>query len=163
MRRAAPAILATAGALGALAAFHSSPEKPASVATGAPPSPTASAIGPTTTSTTPAASIAPTTQATSTTTAPAARAVTGPDIGTRYGDVQIQAIVRGRQLLDVRAIRLPFDRSRSQRLSDYAAPRLRAEALQAQSANIDLVSGATYTSEGYIQSLQAALDAARPQ
>jgi uncharacterized protein with FMN-binding domain len=45
-------------------------------------------------------------------------------------------------------------------ISNYAAPRLRDEALQAQSANIDVVSGATYTSQGYIKSLQAALDSA---
>ena len=163
MRRAAPALIATAGALGVLATFHSSSAKPTALATTAAPptpagSPTTAASTPTTATSLPSttARVAPTTTA-----LPAARAVTGPDIGTRFGDVQVQAVFRGQQLIDVRAIRLPFDHERSREISDYAGPRLRAEALRAQSANIDLVSGATYTSEGYIQSLQSALDVAR--
>jgi uncharacterized protein with FMN-binding domain len=69
--------------------------------------------------------------------------------------------VRGSTLLDVQAVQLPSDRRRSAEISDQAAPILRQETLAAQSGHIDLVSGATYTSEGYAQSLQAALDAAR--
>jgi uncharacterized protein with FMN-binding domain len=53
---------------------------------------------------------------------------------------------------------LPSDKPKSARISQAAGPRLRQEALSAQSANIDVVSGATYTSEGYAQSLQGALD-----
>jgi len=164
MRRAGPALLATAGALGLLATFHSTPAKlTPSAASAAPPPPTSD---PTTTTTaapvTTRVTSPPTSAARPTTTAaPAAHVVTGSDIGTQFGDVQVQVLVRGTRLLDVRAIRLPYSHSRSQQLSDYAAPRLRSEALQAQSANIDLVSGATYTSEAYIQSLQSALDAAR--
>jgi uncharacterized protein with FMN-binding domain len=60
----------------------------------------------------------------------------------------------------VRALALPNDRPRSQFISAQAEPLLRSEALSAQSARIDIVSGATYTSEGYAQSLQAALDRA---
>ena len=56
---------------------------------------------------------------------------------------------------------MPSDATRSQMIAQYAAPILRSEALTAQSAQINLVSGATYTSEGYAQSLQAALDQAR--
>ena len=56
--------------------------------------------------------------------------------------------------------RNPFDRERSQYISQQAEPYLRQEALQAQSAQIDLVSGATYTSYSYAQSLQSALDKA---
>ena len=59
------------------------------------------------------------------------------------------------------ALETPTDRSRSASISSQAAPILREEALQAQDANIDIVSGATYTSEGYAESLQAALDALR--
>jgi uncharacterized protein with FMN-binding domain len=55
---------------------------------------------------------------------------------------------------------LPSDRDRSLRISQQAEPLLRNEALQAQSANVDLLSGATYTSEGYARSLQGALDKA---
>jgi uncharacterized protein with FMN-binding domain len=81
-------------------------------------------------------------------------------VSTRYGDVQVRAVVQGGRLVDVQALTLPSDRERSARISDFAGPELHDEALQAQSANIDVVSGATYTSEGYAQSLQAALDRA---
>jgi uncharacterized protein with FMN-binding domain len=68
--------------------------------------------------------------------------------------------LRGNRLTDVRAVHLTDSSSTSVQISAGAAPTLREEALSAQSANIDLVSGATYTSEGYKASLQAALDAA---
>ena len=157
MRRAVPALIATAGALGLLATFRTAPAKPTQLAATGPPGSTAA----TSTTQTPAASSTTLGATTTTTAAQTTRAVTGPDIATRYGDVQVQVVVQGRRLIDVRSIRLPFDRSRSQRISDDAGPRLRTEALHAQSAQIDLVSGATYTSEGYIQSLQGALDAVR--
>ena len=159
MRRAAPALIATAGALGVLATFHSSPAKPTVLATTASAPPPADV--PTTTTSAPPPSTETVAPRTTTTTLPAARAITGQDIGTQFGDVQVQAVLRGQQLIDVRSIRLPFSHARSRTISDYAAPRLRAEALRAQSANVDLISGATYTSEAYIQSLQSALDVAR--
>jgi uncharacterized protein with FMN-binding domain len=74
--------------------------------------------------------------------------------------VQVRVVVSGGRLVDVEALQLPNDRSRSVRISADAGPRLRNEALQAQSANINTVSGATYTSDGYAQSLQSALDRA---
>ena len=80
---------------------------------------------------------------------------TGPVITTQYGDVQVQASFSNGKLTDVVALTLPSDRARSAEISQQAAPILRQEALQAQSANIDLLSGATYTSEAYAQSLQA--------
>jgi len=154
MRRAAPALLATAGALGVLATFHTAPVKPTALAAGAPPATTSS---PPTTAPVSPDTVAPTTTP-PTTAAATTREATGPDIGTPYGDVQVQVILRGAQMIDVRPLRLPYDRSRSQRISEVAAPRLRVEVLRAQSADIDLVSGATYTSEGYLESLQGALD-----
>ena len=90
-----------------------------------------------------------------------ARTVDGPVIGTPYGDVQVRVVLRASHIVDVQPLTLPSDRSRSRRISEQAAPLLRTEALQAQSANIDLLSGASYTSEGYAESLQGALDAAR--
>jgi uncharacterized protein with FMN-binding domain len=87
--------------------------------------------------------------------------VDGPPIGTPYGDVQVRVVLRAKRIVDVQPLVLPSDRSRSRRISEEAAPLLRTEALQAQSANIDLLSGASYTSEGYAESLQGALDAAR--
>jgi uncharacterized protein with FMN-binding domain len=75
--------------------------------------------------------------------------------------VQVRAVLNGSRLVDVVAVHLTDSSGRSVSISDRAAPVLRREALAAGSAKIDAVSGASYTSEGYIQSLQAALDAAR--
>jgi len=102
----------------------------------------------------------------SATTAPAAlpsgsSVLTGPDVPNQYGDVQVQLTVQGGKIVDVKALQLPVDRQRSAYISQVAGPLLRSEVLQAQSANIDLISGATYTSESYAQSVQAALDQAR--
>ncbi len=81
-------------------------------------------------------------------------------MSTRYGDVQVQITVTDGKVTNVEALTLPTDRARSARISEMAGPRLRQEALQAQSAQIDVVSGATYTSDGYASSLQGALDKA---
>lgn len=85
---------------------------------------------------------------------------TGTAAETRYGPVQVQVTVSGGKLTDVRALQLTNRDGRSVAISQQAAPILRQEALQAQSATIQAVSGATYTSEGYTTSLQSALDQA---
>ncbi|HET8616105.1 MAG TPA: FMN-binding protein [Actinomycetales bacterium] len=85
---------------------------------------------------------------------------TGALVGTPYGDVQVQVVTSGSRITDVRAVHLTDANQHSRDISAFAAPRLKQEALSSQSANIDTVSGATYTSEGYRQSLQAALDQA---
>jgi uncharacterized protein with FMN-binding domain len=82
----------------------------------------------------------------------------GQVVQTRYGDIQVQITVNGTQITDVQALQLPHDRDYSAQISDYVEPYLRQMALQAQSAQIDVISGATYTSEGYAMSLQSALD-----
>jgi len=87
--------------------------------------------------------------------------VTGEVISTRYGDVQVQAVISGGVLTDVVPVSLPSGDRRSSRISEVAAPILRHEALAAQDAEIDLLSGATYTSTAYARSLQSALDQAR--
>ena len=115
----------------------------------------ATTTGPTATTTVPPGP-SPTTRPASS----ATRTIDGPVISTRYGDVQVEITVKGRQLIDVQALQLPSDRSRSVRISAQAGPLLRSEALRAQSANIQMVSGASYTSDGYLQSLQGALDQA---
>jgi len=76
---------------------------------------------------------------------------------TPFGPVQVQIALSGGKILDVQALQLPSDRSRSARISQYSAPILRSEAIQAQSARVDIVSGATYTSRAYAQSLASAL------
>lgn len=86
--------------------------------------------------------------------------VDGPLIDTRFGPVQVEITIANGKLTDVTALALPTDHPRSLAISEYAEPILRSEALQARSAQIDLVSGATYTSVAYTRSLQAALDQA---
>jgi uncharacterized protein with FMN-binding domain len=182
MRRAIPVVIATVGGLVLLANFHTAPGG-VNVATAPPNEPTTSAgaapsdrstgvptpgsAPPATkgfsasSSSTTARSATVATAASSATDAPVTRrTINGPDISTRYGDVQVGVSLTGKQIVDVQAIKLPYDRPRSQRISESAAPILRNEALQAQSANIDTVSGASYTSQGYIASLQGALDQA---
>ena len=85
--------------------------------------------------------------------------VTGSAVDVGYGTVQVQVTIQNGAITDVQAIQLPSG-GHSGQVSSYAAPRLRSEVLQAQSAQVDTVSGATYTSEGYMQSLQAALSQA---
>jgi uncharacterized protein with FMN-binding domain len=84
----------------------------------------------------------------------------GSTVGTRFGDVQVQVTISGGAITEVTALRLTDHDGRSVSISNRAAPILRDEVLQAQSSSVSLVSGATYTSAAYLQSLQAALDAA---
>jgi uncharacterized protein with FMN-binding domain len=86
--------------------------------------------------------------------------VDGPVVDTRYGPVQVEVVVGGGRITDVKALEYPSEARRSQSISQQALPMLRDEVLSAQSANIDTISGATYTSDAYGQSLQAALDSA---
>lgn len=86
--------------------------------------------------------------------------VTGQAVQTRFGPVQVQVIISAGKITDITALQLPNDRQRSAEISQIVEPMLKSEALSAQSAQIDLVSGATYTSDGYAQSLQSALDQA---
>jgi uncharacterized protein with FMN-binding domain len=85
---------------------------------------------------------------------------TGQDFQNQFGDTQVKVTVSGGRITDVQALQLPFDRQRSAEISQYAAPQLHDEVLQAQSAQIDTLSGATYTSDSYAQSVQSALDQA---
>ena len=85
------------------------------------------------------------------------KTVDGSIVDTEFGPYQVQVVFTGNKITDVQLITEPSDRH-SQRIAANAAPTLRVEALQAQSARIDTVSGATTTSEAYAQSLQAAID-----
>ena len=85
---------------------------------------------------------------------------TGQDYQTQFGDTQVKVVISGGKITDVQAIQLPYDRQRSYEISQYAAPQLHDEVLAAQSANIDYLSGATFTSDAYAQSVQSALDQA---
>ena len=85
---------------------------------------------------------------------------TGSVVQTRFGPVQVRVTIAGGKITDVTALQLPSDRQRSAEISGIVGPMLQSEALTAQSAQIDLISGATYTSDAYAQSLQSALDQA---
>jgi uncharacterized protein with FMN-binding domain len=91
-------------------------------------------------------------------TADARQVVDGQVVDTRYGPVQVEVTLEGSTITDVQALELPSDRRTSAEISQTVGPWLHDEVLQAQSANIDIISGATYTSMAYAQSLQSALD-----
>jgi uncharacterized protein with FMN-binding domain len=157
MRRAVPAVVITLVGLGTLAMFKTTPPAPTksaaahSAPTTAPPAtapPPASATSPTSPGT------SPTTRATAT------KAYDGDPADNQYGTVQVRIAVQGKRVTAIDAIQMPNDHPRSAYISQQAEPLLQQEALQAQSAQIDIVSGATYTSESYMQSLQSALDKA---
>ncbi len=86
--------------------------------------------------------------------------VTGPVIQTQWGPVQVQVTTNNKRITRVSVLQYPSGNSTDQQINDYALPILVQNTLDAQSADIDMVSGATYTSTGYIESLQAALDKA---
>ncbi|HET6296655.1 MAG TPA: FMN-binding protein [Kribbella sp.] len=92
--------------------------------------------------------------------APTTVKVNGAAADTDYGPVQVQLSMRGSKILSATAIAYPQGSNRDQAINSYAIPILQQDTLAKQSANVDTVSGATYTSEGYRQSLQSALDAA---
>lgn len=83
----------------------------------------------------------------------------GADVPMPYGDVKVQVTVTDGKITDVQALALPAG-GHSGRISTFVEPILRSQALAAQSASIDGVSGATFTSRAYAASLQSALDAA---
>jgi uncharacterized protein with FMN-binding domain len=136
--------LATTGGLGALFANLSSAQA-ASQAIGALPAPV-----PTGASTTAAMA-----------TAAAPQAFDGRLVTTKYGPVQVQVQISGGTIADVAVVAYPDTDRESRSINATALPRLRTEVLAAQSAAVETVSGATYTSTAYSQSLQSAIDAAR--
>ena len=85
-------------------------------------------------------------------------AITGHAANTVYGPVQIQLIVRANKIIKVAVLEQPANTIHDIQIGQFAFPRLISETLGAQDAKIDAVSGASYTSQGYIQSLQSALD-----
>ncbi|WP_308169466.1 FMN-binding protein [Paenarthrobacter aromaticivorans] len=84
----------------------------------------------------------------------------GASVRTRFGTVQVQVTIQDGKITEVVPLQLTDAERKSAQISSRAAPVLRSEVLQAQSANVQTVSGATVTSEAYLTSLQAALDAA---
>jgi uncharacterized protein with FMN-binding domain len=90
------------------------------------------------------------------------RTALGPAIPLAHGLVQVQVTCVGTRIVNVVAVQLPHDNNHSWDDSLHAAAVLRSEVLSKQSTDLDVVSGATYTSKGYLQSLNAALEVAAP-
>ena len=176
MNRAIPAAIITAIGLGALASFKSTSGLPAkSAAAIVVPRTTvpATAAPPPTNGSSPAttpATVAPPTAPAATTPPTAApgpgpgptvaqsRTIMGDPIDNQYGTVQLRVTLQGSRITDIVATQMPDSHRRSLEISQQAEPLLQQEALQAQSAQIDIISGATFTSDSYAQSLQSALD-----
>jgi uncharacterized protein with FMN-binding domain len=85
-------------------------------------------------------------------------AVTGHAGNTVYGPVQIQLIMRNSKIVKVAVLQQPMNTLHDIQIGEFAFPKLIGETLAAQTAKIDSVSGASYTSAGYVASLQSALD-----
>ena len=141
--------------------YHTSTNSPSSTtATGsslAAPAPAATGASPPAQA--PAATASPTPTAPATAAA-AAKTYTGEVAQTRWGPVQVAITVADGRITDVAVPQYPDNNGRDQEINAYALPQLIQETTDQQSARIDMVSGATVTSGGYLQSLQSALDQA---
>jgi uncharacterized protein with FMN-binding domain len=159
-RRNAAVFLATAAVTGLLLRYptstHGSMAQPAVASVAGPPAAETPPTGPTAPTKT-----APTTTAPTKTAPGAVQTVDGPAVETGYGPIQVRLTVRGGRILTATATDFPESAGPSRSINHRAVPVLQAETVSAQSAQIDAVSGATYTSAGYVSSLQAALDAAQ--
>jgi uncharacterized protein with FMN-binding domain len=152
MRRVTLWIVSTVAALVLLFSYHTS--------TGAAGGSQAAALGPSTPGTSSSSSGSSSGSSGSATTQGTSGTFTGSTVDTRWGPVQVQVTVDSGKITDVQAVVYPQENPRDQEINAYALPVLHDEVLDAQSAQIDAVSGATVTSDGYISSLQAAIDAA---
>jgi uncharacterized protein with FMN-binding domain len=152
LRRVILAICATAAGLVLLLTFKTHTQ---SAAPGTSP---AAALGSPSPGTGGAA--APASTAAGTQAAGPAKTVTGAAWPTIYGPVQVRVTVKAGKVTGVTAVEYPTGTPRDEQINAFAIPQLNSEALAAGSAKIDTVSGATYTSGGYVGSLQNALDKA---
>ena len=155
MRRVILAIVTTAAALALLLSFktHSQSAVPGSSPPAALGSPAPGGTGTGTgaggaSASTPAPASGP------------GKTVTGAAWPTIYGPVQVRITVAGGRITAASAVEYPLNTPRDEQINAFAIPQLNSEAVAAGSAKIDTVSGATYTSQGYVGSLQSALDKA---
>jgi uncharacterized protein with FMN-binding domain len=142
MKRAPVVIAGTAIGVAGVLSFHTQPRASAPNATG----------------TTTFSSATSTNRTGAGTTSGATRTATGVDASNQYGDVQVRVSVSGTKITSVTNVSLPSSDGKSQEINAAAGPQLAKQALAAQSARIDGVSGASYTSDSYKTSLQSALD-----
>lgn len=165
MRTVLLAFMSTLAAVLMLFGYRTSTPQPVSVATTSVAaagstddgSGSAAAAAPQSTSSTGTTSSSSGTTSTST---PGSATVTGEVVQTRWGPVQVQITVAAGKVTAATAVQQPSENGRDVAINARAVPVLDQEAVDAQSADIDGVSGATYTSDGYVTSLQSALDSA---
>ncbi len=166
-RRAPVVIIGTAAGLAGILSYHTHPTNLTSVAAASPlvtgTGRRAGSSGPSPSTTTPSATIppatstAPPTTSPPATTAPATQTATGPMEQYGYGQLAVRVTVAGKRITNVVVTGLQVADYSSQYIAQQAIPLLKREVMSAQSANIQGVTGATYTSEAYAQSLQSAL------
>jgi uncharacterized protein with FMN-binding domain len=121
---------------------------------------TSSASSPTTTSSSEPSSSSSSTSSSSGSSSTKIKTYTGSVAQTSWGPVQVQITVQGDKITKVTVLQQPNGNHKDAEINSYALPILVQDTLSAQSAQIDMVSGATVTSDGYITSLQSALDQA---
>jgi uncharacterized protein with FMN-binding domain len=152
MRRSPIVIAATIAGTAATLAFHphaaAAPAPTASSATKSPSAPTATS----------GSSGSSSGSGPSGSSATVSGTATGDAVATQYGDAQVRVTVKGGKIVTVEALQLQGNDPRSVQISSSAAPVLQQEVLTSQTAAVDAVSGATFTSASYTQSLQSALD-----
>ena len=162
--RAAVTLVATAVGVILLVSFRTPPSALPSAAVA--PSSTSTSASPTATTTPsgapPSGGTSPTPTATPTPAASGLRSgtFTGQTYSDQYGNLQVQVVISGGRITDVKVVQSPNDNPQSAYIASVAMPLLRQEVLQAQSAQINILSGATYDSQSYAPSVQSALDLA---
>lgn len=170
MKRAPIVLTGTACGLVAVIGYHTAAPQASALTAGSSGSSTASSLsvgGTSSSSGTTATTARSSTTATTATTANAGagaagpvttRSATGSDVGYPFGDLEVKVTMTGSRITDVAVVRHNTYDPRSAMIDQYAMPLLRSQALTAQSAHIDGISGASYTSAAYAQSLQSAID-----
>jgi uncharacterized protein with FMN-binding domain len=149
MRRSPIILTATVAGTAGVLAFHThAPAAATAAASSSPATPVSSSD----TSTSKAAS------SSSSSSKRVSGTATGDAVATQYGDAQVRVTVKGGKIVKVQALQLQGNDPRSLQISSSAEPVLQQEVLSKQTANVDAVSGATFTSASYTQSLQSALD-----
>lgn len=168
MRKIVAAVMATFSGLVLLFSYHTSTNSTEAEAssddsaadTTVPTNSASSSPSTSTASSTPSTSTTSATPAATTSSAASSGTYTGTAINTQYGNVQVRITVANGKVTASEAIQYPNRDHKDQEINSYAIPILSSEAVTAQSASIDAVSGATFTSQAYKQSLQSALDQA---
>ena len=164
MRRISLWVLSTISTVVLLFSYHTSTSGPLATSTTSSQTPVVSSAGPTSdptgsgstsTSSGSAGATSPSSSPSSSTST-----VTGSVAQTRWGPVQVRLTFAGGRITQVSVLQYPSGNGKDEEINSYALPILTSETVDAQSANIDMVSGATVTSDGYLQSLQSALDRA---